>query len=135
MILSRSGGALATMLPPFKLGIGGVIGNGRQYVSWITLSDAVAAIEHAINEESLSGPVNVVAPYPITNREFTKTLGNVLRRPTFFPLPAFAARWAFGEMADALLLASARAEPQHLLATGFSFRHAELDAALHALLG
>jgi uncharacterized protein (TIGR01777 family) len=122
------------MLPPFQLGAGGIIGNGRQYMSWITLADAVAAIEHAINEGSLRGPVNVVTPNPVTNRDFTKTLGEVLRRPTFFPLPAFAARWAFGEMADALLLASARVEPRRLLATGFSFRHAELDAALRALL-
>ena len=112
VVLSRNGGALAKMLTPFKLGVGGVIGSGRQYISWITLDDLVASIHFALQSAALSGPVNAVAPQPVTNREFTKTLGRVLGRPTVLPMPAFAAGLAFGEMADEMLLSGARVEPR-----------------------
>ncbi len=135
LVLSPKGGALAKMLLPFRLGVGGIVGRGSQYWSWIALDDAVSAIHHALFTDTLRGPVNAVAPHPVTNREFTKTLGRVLGRPTPFPMPAFAARLAFGEMADALLLASARVEPAKLLATGYRFRHPELEGALRHLLG
>jgi uncharacterized protein (TIGR01777 family) len=135
VILSPAGGALAKMLLPFRLGAGGVIGSGRQWVSWIALDDAVGAIHHALCTETLRGPVNAVCPQPITNREYTKTLGRVLWRPTLFPMPAFAARLAFGEMANELLLASTRVQPARLLATGYRFRDPELEDALRFLLG
>ena len=134
-VLSRSGGGLATMLLPFKLGVGGRIGNGHQYVSWIALDDLVGAISHSILTDSLRGPVNAVAPNPVTNQEFTKTLGRVLWRPTIFPLPAFAARIAMGEMATELLLASARVTPTRLLNSGYEFRFPELKGALQHVLG
>ncbi len=134
LILGAAGGALAKMLPPFKLGAGGVIGDGRQYMSWIALDDVIGVIHHALTNGSLRGAVNVVAPNPVTNREFTRTLGRVLRRPTIFPLPAFAARLAFGEMADALLLSSQRVEPARLAASGYAFRFPELEAALRHVL-
>lgn len=135
MVLSTTGGALAKMLLPFKLGVGGIVGNGRQYWSWVALDDTIGAIHHALMTETLHGPVNVVAPHPVTNYEFTKTLGRVLNRPTLFPVPAFAARLAFGEMADALLLASTRVAPTQLSATGYVFRYPELEGALRHLLG
>lgn len=135
VVLSPSGGALAKMLFPFRIGAGGILGSGRQYWSWIALDDAIGAIHHALTTDTLQGPVNVVAPHPVTNREFTKTLGRVLGRPTPFPMPAFAARLAFGEMAEELLLASTRVEPTRLLATGYRFRHPELEGALRHLLG
>jgi uncharacterized protein (TIGR01777 family) len=135
IVLSPSGGALAKMLTPFKLGAGGVIGSGAQYMSWIGIDDLVGAIYHALCTESLSGPVNATAPNPVTNREFTQTLGRVLGRPTIASLPAFAARLAFGEMADALLLASTRVEPRKLMATGYRFRHPDLEETLRHLLG
>ncbi len=135
LVLSPRGGALAKMLPPFRLGGGGKIGHGRQYMSWISLDDAVGAIRHALTHSELSGPVNGVAPHTATNLEFTKTLGKVLSRPTLFPMPAFAARLAFGEMADALLLASTRVEPRRLTATGYSFQFPALEGALRHLLG
>ena len=135
VILSTEGGALKQMLPPFQVGAGGVLGSGRQFMSWITLEDVVRAIQFAIDSPQLSGPVNVVAPQPVTNREFTKTLGHVLNRPTVLPMPAFAARILFGEMADALLLASARVEPVELRQAGFEFNHSELEPALRSVLG
>jgi hypothetical protein len=134
-ILSKAGGGLATMLTPFKLGMGGRVGSGRQYLSWIAIDDVVGAISHAILSDSLRGPVNAVAPHPVTNREFTKTLGRVLWRPTIFPLPAFAVRLVFGEMAENLLLASAQVEPARLLASGYEFRFPELKGALRHVLG
>ncbi|MCX7826680.1 MAG: TIGR01777 family oxidoreductase [Verrucomicrobiae bacterium] len=134
VILSAWGGALAKMLTPFKLGLGGVVGDGRQWMSWIALDDAIGAIRHLLATDSLRGPVNIVAPHPVTNREFTKTLGAVLGRPTVLPLPAFAARLAFGEMADALLLSGQRVEPAKLAATGYSFQFADLKSALRHLL-
>ncbi len=135
VVLARDGGALAKMLTPFRLGAGGILGNGRQYMSWITLDDTVAAIGHLLAAEAASGPVNVVAPAAVTNREFTKTLGHVLRRPTLFPMPGFAARLAFGEMADALLLASTRVKPAGLLDSGYAFRHRTLEEGLRHVLG
>ena len=133
-VLSSTGGALAKMLPPFKLGLGGVIGSGRQYFSWIALDDLVSAIVFALETESLVGPVNAVAPESVTNREFTKTLGRVLSRPTIFPMPAFAARLAFGEMADEMLLGGVRVAPHELTATGFEFAYPHLEPALRHLL-
>jgi len=135
MILSPAGGALGKMLTPFRLGLGGRLGTGDQYMSWLGIDDAVGAIRHALACDELSGPVNAVSPEPVTNRVFTRTLGRVLRRPTIFPVPAFAARLAFGEMADALLLASTRVLPERLIASGYDFRTADLEGALRRLLG
>jgi uncharacterized protein (TIGR01777 family) len=135
VVLSPAGGALAKMLLPFKLGAGGVVGSGKQYVSWIALDDMIGVIHHALITESLRGPVNAVTPNPVTNRELTKTLGRVLGRPTVFPLPAFAARVAFGEMAEETILSSARVEPAKLRQSGYAFRHPELEGALRHLLG
>lgn len=135
IVLSPAGGALSKMLTPFKIGLGGVIGSGEQYMSWIALDDVVGAIHHALGTETLQGPVNTVAPQPVTNREFTKTLGRVLGRPTLIPMPAFAARAAFGEMADALLLASTRVDATKLRESDYAFRFADLESALRHLLG
>jgi len=134
VILSANGGALAKMLTPFKMGIGGVLGSGRQYMSCISIDDCVTAIVYALSTNSLSGPVNVVGPVPVTNAEFTKTLGRVLGRPTVMPMPAFAARLAFGEMADELLLSSSRVVPQKLLDSGLQFHDRDLEAALRLVL-
>ena len=134
MVLSSSGGALGQMLPPFRIGAGGVLGSGRQYMSWIALDDVVGAIAHVLTTDSLHGPVNFVAPEAVRNQEFTKTLGRVLRRPTRFGVPAFAVRLLFGELAEALLLASTRVEPAKLLASGYSFGFRELEGALRHLL-
>jgi uncharacterized protein (TIGR01777 family) len=134
VILSSEGGALAKMLTPYKMGVGGKLGSGEQYMSWITLDDAVGAILHALETDALRGPVNVVAPQASTNYEFTKTLGHVLSRPTIFPMPAFAARLMFGEMADATLLASQRVEPARLQESGFVFKYPELEGALKHVL-
>lgn len=130
VILSSEGGALKSMLLPFKMGAGGKIGSGRQYWSWIALDDVVGAIRHSIEAAGLAGPVNVVSPQPATNAEFTKVLGQVLHRPTVLPMPAFAARMALGEMANDLLLASARVLPKKLQASGYEFRFTDLAAAL-----
>jgi uncharacterized protein (TIGR01777 family) len=135
MVLSRKGGALEKMALPFKLGVGGKIGSGKQYMSWITLDDLCAGLLHCIQAGNLHGPVNMVSPSPVTNLEFTKVLGRVLSRPTVFPLPAFAARIVLGEMANDLLLSSARVEPTKLQASRFGFRHRELEPALRELLG
>jgi hypothetical protein len=134
VILSQDGGALARMLLPFRLGLGGPVGSGRQYMSWITLDDAVGAIRHTLDSTSIAGPVNTVSPSPVSNRDFGRTLGRVLRRPAIAALPAFAARLAFGEMADALLLASTRVVPGVLQATGYTYRHPELEMALRHVL-
>jgi len=135
VILSAQGGALKKMLPPFKLGLGGRIGHGRQQMSWIALDDVVGVIAKALADARLAGPVNVVAPEPVTNAEFTRKLGEVLGRPTRFPMPAFAAHLLFGEMADELLLSSQRVKPRALLDAGFSWRWPELEGALRHLLG
>jgi uncharacterized protein len=134
IVLSTEGGALGTTLPIFKLGGGGKIGSGRQYWSWVSLGDVVGAVVHAINTDALSGPMNVAAPDPPTNAEYTKVLGQVLGRPTFFAVPAPAARVALGGMADNLLLASARVEPAKLQETGYVYRYPELEGALRHLL-
>ena len=135
MVLSSKGGALARMLPLFRVGLGGVIGGGRQYISWVALDDLPGIVLHALQRGDLRGPVNAVAPRPVTNREFTETLGKSLSRPTPLPVPAFALRLAVGgEMADALLLASARAVPRRLEETGYRFRFPELGGALRHLL-
>ena len=135
MVLCAEGGALGKMLPAFRACAGGRIGSGNQYMSWIALSDLVGVIRYALAMESLAGPVNAVAPGSVTNREFTKTLGRVLGRPTVAFLPAFAARLLFGEMADELLLAGARVEPAKLLASGYVFRFPQLEGALRHELG
>jgi len=134
MILWPKGGALERMLLPFKFGSGGRLGSGKQWWSWLTLPDAVCLVQFAIENDALRGPVNAVAPNPVRNIEFTKTLGKVLRRPTIFPAPGFALRIALGEMADALLLASQRAVPKRLEAAGYNFQHSELRTSLELLL-
>ena len=135
IVLSKDGGALASMLLPFKLGAGGRVGSGEQYWSWIHLDDVVGVIRHAIDSDSLAGPVNTVSPQPVTNAEFTKVLGNVLHRPTIMPMPAPLARLALGEMADDLLLASARVLPGKLQESGYRYRYTDLKGALSAELG
>lgn len=135
VVLSPQGGALQKMLTPFRLGVGGRIGSGGQYWSWISLDDLVGAIVHCLDHDELSGAVNAVSPEPLTNREFTAVLAHALHRPAFLPMPAFAARLALGEMADALLLASTRVVPLKLRESGYRFRHATLAEALKALLG
>ncbi len=135
VVLDPGGGALGLMLPFFRAGLGGRLGNGRQYMSWVTLDDVVGAIAHVLFEERLRGPVNVVAPGAVTNRAFTHTLGALVRRPTLLPAPAFALRLALGrELANQTLLASARVEPRRLLETGYEFRDPELRPALERLL-
>lgn len=134
IILDKDGGALKKMLPPFKMGIGGRIGDGKQWMSWIALDDVVDAIKFALTNDSLQGPVNFVAPNPVRNTEFTKTLGRVLSRPTIFPIPAFGVRLAFGEMADALLLTSQRVDSARLKDVGYQFKHASLEGALTHVL-
>jgi uncharacterized protein len=135
LVLSPEGGALGTTLPIFKLGGGGKIGSGRQWWSWVALDDVVGAIVHALQDESVEGPVNVGSPNPMVNAEYTSTLGKVLNRPTVFAVPAPVLRAALGEVADALLLASQRVEPAKLKETGYEFRHPELEGALRHLLG
>ncbi|HEX8282073.1 MAG TPA: TIGR01777 family oxidoreductase [Pyrinomonadaceae bacterium] len=135
VVLSGEGGALQKMLTPFKLGLGGKIGSGSQYMNWITLEDLIGVIRRAIEDDALRGPVNAVAPGAVTNAEFTKAIGRALGRPTVFAMPAFAARLAFGETADALLLASTRVEPARLKEAGFEFKHPEINEAMRAVLG
>lgn len=135
VVLTPRGGALAKMLLPFKLCVGGVVGSGRQYWSWIALDDVVGAIHHAITHDELSGTVNAVSPEPSTNRDFTKTLGRVLSRPTIAPLPAFMVKLLMGEMGEELLLASTRVVPNRLQDSGYQFRCPTLDGALRHLLG
>jgi uncharacterized protein (TIGR01777 family) len=134
VVLSASGGALKKMLPPFRMGVGGNIGSGRQWMSWIDIDDVVGAIQHVITNETLRGPVNVIGPNPARNAEFTKTLASVLSRPAILPMPAFAARLAFGQMADELLLASQRVEAAKLLSSGYVFHRPVLRTALEAIL-
>ncbi len=135
VILSSQGGALKKILLPFRLGQGGKIGSGRQYMSWVAIDDVVGATLYCLGSPALQGPVNVVAPQPVTNAEFTKTLGRALGRPTIFPMPAVAARLAFGQMADELLLGSQRVEPVKLLNSGYVFKYPNLEPALVHVLG
>lgn len=134
MVLARKGGALQAMLLPFRLGLGGPIGNGRQWWPWISLDDVAAVFVRLVEDEAMSGAVNAVAPEPVTNAAFVRALGRALRRPAVLPAPAFALRLLLGEMADGLLLASAKAMPERLARTGFSYRHPRLDDALRAAL-
>ena len=134
IVLSAQGGALAKMLPPFRMGVAGNIGNGRQWMSWIDLRDEVGAIQHLLTKESISGPVNLVSPNPVRNAEFTKALASVLHRPAIFPMPAFAARLAFGQMADELLLASQRVQPAKLTSSGYRFQYPDLRTTLGNIL-
>jgi uncharacterized protein (TIGR01777 family) len=134
VVLSPSGGALGKMLTPFKMGVGGRIGNGRQWMSWIDVQDMVGAIHHIVKSDLLQGPVNMVAPKPVTNAEFTKTLASVLSRPAIFPVPAFVVKLAFGEMGETVLLGSQRVEPAQLVASGYPFRFSDLRSSLENLL-
>jgi uncharacterized protein len=134
VVLSRKGGALAKMLPPFLLGLGGVLGSGQQYMSWISLSDLVEAIYFVICNESMSGPVNAVSPNPVTNSEFTAVLGRALGRPTLFPVPALGAKLLFGQMAEEMLLSGAKVLPRRLEVSGFKFAYPSIDSALKLAL-
>ncbi|MFN2576856.1 MAG: TIGR01777 family oxidoreductase [Pyrinomonadaceae bacterium] len=134
-ILAREGGMLSKLLTPFKMGMGGRVGSGKQYISWIALEDAVSAIKLAIDTQTIHGPLNVVSPRPVTNEEFTKTLGHVLNRPTALAMPAFAVRLAFGEMADEMLLASQKVMPKKLTSAGFEFRYPDLEGAMKKYVG
>lgn len=135
MVLSSEGGALAKMLTPFRLGLGGRLGSGRQWSSWIHVDDIVGAVQHLIDNESIAGPVNLVSPAPVTNAEFTRTLASALHRPALVPLPAFAVRMLFGEMGEQLLLSGQRVLPEKLQSTGYRFRFPELKLALQNLVG
>ena len=134
IVLSPKGGALGKMLTPFKLGVGGKIGDGQQWMSWIDVQDMVGAIHHVLKSDLLQGPVNMVAPKPVTNAEFTQTLASVLSRPAIFPVPAFIVKAAFGEMGETVLLGSQRVEPTQLVMSGYPFRFSTLRASLQNLL-
>lgn len=134
IVLSTQGGALASMLPPFKLGLGGPLGTGRHYMSWITLHDVVQAIVFSLEHATLSGPVNLTAPHPVTNREFTQTLGRVLHRPAIFPVPSFLLHLLPGNMGEEVFLQSLRVDPAALTRAGFKFKHPELEHALTDVL-
>ena len=134
VVLARDGGALKSMLPPFRLGLGGRIGSGQQWWSWIELDDVIGAMLFALENESVRGPTNAVAPNPVTNEDFVRALGTVLRRPTIAPLPAFAVRLMLGEMGEELLLTSTRAVPAKLRAAGYVFRYTDVEQALRAAL-
>lgn len=134
LVLSRRGGVLGRMLPAFRLGVGGRLGSGKQWMSWITDQDLLDAIQFVITTPELSGPFNAASPHPATNEEFTQTLGRVLSRPTLFPVPRIALELAFGEMAGAALFAGQRVAPERLQGAGFTFRHPTLELALRAVL-
>lgn len=135
IVLSPRGGALEKLLPPFQMGIGGKIGDGNQFMSWIGIDDAIAAIYHVLHEGAISGPVNLVAPNPVTNTEFTRILAKVLSRPAYFKVPAIAIESVFGEMGRETILSSTHVRPSVLSETGYRFRHPRLESALHHLLG
>lgn len=134
IMLSLRGGALKQMVRPFRFGLGGIIGNGKQWWSWVALEDVVGAAQHALAHEGLSGPVNVVSPNPVSNIDFTRAIAQVVRRPALFPLPPFAVRLFFGQMGEELMLASARVLPTKLEASGYKFRYPELKPALIDIL-
>jgi hypothetical protein len=134
VVLSKDGGALKAMLPPFLMGAGGNMGDGVQYMSWIDIDDEARAIYHCLITESLSGPVNLVAPNPVSNAQFTKALGAAIKRPTIFPMPAFAARLLLGEMADALILSSTRVQCDKLQKSGFQFLYPSISDSLNHVL-
>jgi uncharacterized protein (TIGR01777 family) len=133
VVLSPKGGALGKMLTPFKMGLGGRIGEGRQWMSWIAVGDMVGAIHHILKTDLVQGPINMVAPKPVTNAEFTRTLATVLSRPAIFPVPAIAVKLAFGEMGETVLLGSQRVEPGQLITSGYPFRFPALRSALQSL--
>jgi uncharacterized protein (TIGR01777 family) len=133
-ILAREGGMLSKMLTPFKMGMGGKVGSGKQFISWVAIDDVVGATKLALADESIRGPLNIVSPNPVTNEQFTRTLGEVLSRPTVMSIPAFAARLAFGEMADEMLLVSQRVRPRKLSEAGYQFKYSNLEAALRHYL-
>lgn len=135
VVLSKRGGALAKMLLPFQMGLGGPLGSGRQYMSWIAIDDMVGCIVHVLTNETLSGPVNAVAPNPVTNAEYSRILGNVLKRPAFMPMPEFGVRMLFGELADEILLASMRVKPTILEISRYKFQYPHVSEALEYLLG
>jgi uncharacterized protein (TIGR01777 family) len=134
VVMSAEGGALPKMLPPFRMGLGGRLGNGRQWWSWVSVQDVVGAIQHVLKNDALQGPVNTVAPNPGTNAEFTRTLAAVIKRPAIFPMPAFAVGLIFGEMGKELFLFSQRVEPAKLIASGYRFQHPDLRKALEEIL-
>lgn len=134
IVLSAQGGALGKMLTPFKMGVGGKIGDGQQWMSWIDVQDMVGAIHHILKSDLLQGPVNMVAPKPVTNAEFTQTLASALSRPAIFPMPAFVVKLAFGEMGETVLLGSQRVEPAQLVMSGYPFRFSSLRASLERML-
>lgn len=134
VVLTKEGGALAKLLPIFKLGAGGKVGDGQQFMSWIEFDDELRAIEFLLDNKEAKGAFNLTAPQPVTNAEFTDTLARVLSRPAFFKVPAFAAKLGFGEMADSLLLGGARVVPERLQAAGFQFKFPQLEPALRSLL-
>ncbi len=134
MVLGKDGGALKKMLPPFRLGLGGPIGSGKQWTSWVALDDLCAAIAFLLQNDAAKGPYLCVSPKPVTNRDFAKALGRAVHRPALLPVPAFALRLLFGEMADAVLLSSQRAMPRRLLDAGFRFAHEDVDDALRSVL-
>jgi uncharacterized protein (TIGR01777 family) len=134
LVLSARGGALPRMLMPFRFGVGGRFGSGKQWMSWITLDDSIEIMRSAIADEKFAGPLNLVAPNPVQNSEFARIVAETLHRPAIFPVPAFALRAVLGEMADALLLVSQRVQPERLLSMGHRFRFEDFDAALRAIL-
>jgi uncharacterized protein (TIGR01777 family) len=134
IVLSAKGGALGGMLPPFKFGVGGRIGTGDQWMSWIDIQDMIGAVHHILKNDLIQGPVNMVAPRPVTNAQFTKTLASVVSRPAILPVPGFAVKMIFGEMGEALLLGGQKAEPSKLIASGYPFRYRDLRASLEAIL-
>jgi uncharacterized protein (TIGR01777 family) len=134
VVLSPKGGALGAMITPFKLGLGGRVGSGRQWMSWIDVQDMVGGIHHILKNDLIQGPVNLVAPKPVRNSEFVKTLASVLSRPALFPMPAFAVKLAFGQMGEDVLLAGQKVEPGKLISSGYPFRYSELRKSLEELL-
>ena len=134
VVMSAHGGALPKMLPPFRLGLGGRLGSGRQWWSWVAVQDVVGAIDHGLNHDAVQGPVNTVSPNPVSNAEFTKTLASIISRPALFPMPAFAVRLVFGQMGTELFLASQRVEPAKLVSSGYKFQYPELRKALEDIL-
>jgi uncharacterized protein (TIGR01777 family) len=134
IVLSPKGGALKMMLPSFKFGLGGRIGSGKQYMSWVSIEDIKQIVQFSLVQKDVSGPINAVSPHPVTNQEFTEILAHKLHRPAFIPMPAFLPRWVMGEMADELLLASAKVYPSSLLKAGYKFRFSYLEQALTHLL-
>lgn len=136
VVLTRDGGIVGSMLRPFKMGLGGKLGSGKQYISWITIEDTIAAINFILNHDNLSGPINLVAPQPATNTEFTKALGHALSRPTFMAMPAFIVRLVFGsEMANEMMLSSTRVSPSVLNEAGYQFQYPEINKAVKAMVG